>query len=136
LAADDVISAAKEEPNSVLGFRIWDQSGWRVPCMRFAGGRVLLYGVHEHAVDHFDVNQIVLKDLTAYGALSDRTGWEDVITLVAAGALNLKSLITHRFPLEEAPRAFEMVRTRREGLIEAESLRRSTCASQHEFRNY
>lgn len=84
------------------------------PC-----GRVLLYGVHEFAVKQIDVNQIVLKNLVVFGALSDRTGWEDVIALVASGALNLKSLITHRFSLEDGSRAYDTVRRRENGLIKA-----------------
>jgi 2-desacetyl-2-hydroxyethyl bacteriochlorophyllide A dehydrogenase len=82
-------------------------------------GRVLLYGVHEYLIDQFDLNQIVLKDLTVLGAQSDRTGWEVVIALVTSGALNLKGLVTHRFPLEEAPQAYNLVRSREEKLIKA-----------------
>jgi 2-desacetyl-2-hydroxyethyl bacteriochlorophyllide A dehydrogenase len=83
------------------------------------GGRVLLYGVHEHAIDQLDLNQIVLKDLVLFGAQSDRSGWEDVIGLVASGALDLKSLITHRFALEEGPRAYDLVRKREDAVIKA-----------------
>ncbi len=74
------------------------------PC-----GRVLLHGVYEHALDHLDLNQLVLKDLVVFGSQSDRTGWEEIITLVSSGALNLNGLITHRFPLEAGPRAYEHV---------------------------
>jgi L-gulonate 5-dehydrogenase len=84
------------------------------PC-----GRVLLYGVHEDPIDQFDLNQIVLKDLTVLGAQSDRTGWEVVIALVTSGALNLKGLVTHRFSLEEGPQAYDLVRSREETLIKA-----------------
>ena len=81
------------------------------PC-----GRVLLYGVHENAIKQIDINQIVLKDLVVFGALSDRTGWEEVIELVSSGALNLKSIVTHRFALEDGPLAYESVRRRKSGL--------------------
>jgi len=74
------------------------------PC-----GRVLLYGVYEHTIDQFDMNQVVLKDLVIFGSQSDRTGWEKIIELVNSGALNLKALITHTFPLEDAPRAYKLV---------------------------
>jgi L-iditol 2-dehydrogenase len=83
------------------------------------GGRILLYGVYEHAIDHLDMNQVVLKDLMLVGAQSDRNGWEDVIALVTSGALNLRKLITHRFPLEEGPRAFQLVRNREQAVIKA-----------------
>ena len=84
------------------------------PC-----GRVLLYGVYEHAVDQLDLNLIVLKDLILYGSQSDRNGWEEVIDLVNSGSLNLKSLITHRFPLEDAPKGYDLVHRRDPAAIKA-----------------
>ncbi len=83
------------------------------------GGTALLYGVHEAPLDQFDLNQIVLRDLRVFGALSDRVGWEDVIQLVESGQLRLKPLITHCFPLERAPEAFELVRSRTNGVVKA-----------------
>jgi 2-desacetyl-2-hydroxyethyl bacteriochlorophyllide A dehydrogenase len=84
------------------------------PC-----GRVLLYGVYEHAVDQLDLNLIVLKDLVLYGSQSDRNGWEEVIDLVSSGSLNLKSLITHRFPLEDGPKGYDLVHRRPVPVIKA-----------------
>jgi 2-desacetyl-2-hydroxyethyl bacteriochlorophyllide A dehydrogenase len=83
------------------------------------GGRILLYGVYENPIDHLDMNQLVLKDLTVVGAQSNRNGWEDVIALVTSGTLNLKKLITHRFPLEEGHAAFHLVRDRNQAVIKA-----------------
>jgi L-iditol 2-dehydrogenase len=83
------------------------------------GGRILLYGVYEHPIDHLDLNQLVLKDLKVVGAQTDRHGWEEVIALVTSGELNLKKLITHRFPLEEGPAAFHLVRNREQAVIKA-----------------
>jgi len=84
------------------------------PC-----GRVLLYGVYEQAVDQLDVNLVVLKDLVLYGSQSDRTGWEEVIDLVNSGSLNLKSLITHRFSLEDGPKGYDLVHRRSASAIKA-----------------
>ena len=83
------------------------------------GGRVLFYGVHEHPINDLDLNQIVLKDLIVLGAQSDRNGWEEVIDLGTSGTLDLKSLITHRFSLEEGRRAYELVGKREESVIKA-----------------
>jgi len=83
------------------------------------GGRVLLYGVHERPLAEFDLNQVVLKDLTVFGALSDRAGWEEVIGMVAGGRLRLAPLITHRFPMEDAPAAYSLVEGKRDGVIKA-----------------
>jgi L-iditol 2-dehydrogenase len=75
-------------------------------------GRVLLYGVFEHPVDQIDMNEIVLKDLVVFGSQSDRDGWEEVIDLVSAGAIDLRRLITDRFSLEEAPKGYSLVESR------------------------
>lgn len=83
------------------------------------GGRIVLYGLHTAPVSAFDVNSIVLHDLMLYGSLSDRDGWETVIDLVASGKLLLDPLITHRFPFDQAPAAYDFVRHTPEGLIKA-----------------
>ncbi len=83
------------------------------------GGRVVLYGVQGGTLDGFDVNRIVLNDLVVYGANSDRRGWQAVIRLVASGKIRLAPMITHRFPLEKAPEAYDLVRRRANGVLKA-----------------
>jgi threonine dehydrogenase-like Zn-dependent dehydrogenase len=83
------------------------------------GGRVVLFGVYPGPLPQFDANLIVLRDLVVYGALSDRRGWEDVITLVSTGKLRLRPLITHRFPLSQAPDAYALVAAKAPGVMKA-----------------
>ena len=83
------------------------------------GGAVLLYGVYEAPLESFDLNRIVLRDLRVFGSLSDRVGWEQVIQFVESGQLRLKPLITHSFPLERGPEAFELVSRRSDGVVKA-----------------
>lgn len=82
-------------------------------------GKVIYYGVHGRKLDAFPIDAVVLKDLLVYGAVTDRVGWEDMIALVAAGKVNLKSIITHRFPLESAGEAYTIVRDRKQAAIKA-----------------
>ncbi len=82
-------------------------------------GKVVLYGVHGAPVPSVDIDTIILKDLEVYGALSDRIGWEEMIRWVAVGLLDLRDIITHRFPLERAHEAYETVRDRKDGAIKA-----------------
>jgi threonine dehydrogenase-like Zn-dependent dehydrogenase len=82
-------------------------------------GRVVFYGVPERAVREFPLRDAVLKDVVMFGALSNRTGWDELIGWVASGRLNLQSLITHRFPLERAGEALATMRDRRDGAIKA-----------------
>ena len=84
------------------------------------GGRLVVYGVQKAPLEQFDLNQIVVRDLTVYGALSDRFGSETPgIELVRSGKLRLKPLITHRFPLAAAPAAYDLVRKKSDGVVKA-----------------
>jgi threonine dehydrogenase-like Zn-dependent dehydrogenase len=69
-------------------------------------GKVVLYGVHGAALPEMPLDRVVLKDLVVYGALTNRNGWEDLMTMVARGQINLARLITHTFPLEAAADAY------------------------------
>jgi L-iditol 2-dehydrogenase len=84
-----------------------------------AQGKVVLYGVHGRAMDAFPVDRVVLKDVVVYGALSNRTGWTELMELVAGGGLNLQRLVTHEFPLEEAARAVAVSADRVSGCLKA-----------------
>lgn len=76
------------------------------------GGRVALYGIYPDPLREVRITPLVLKDLTVFGSLSDRNYWQEVIHLVETGALNLARLITHTFPLEEAAKAYHLLRDR------------------------
>jgi threonine dehydrogenase-like Zn-dependent dehydrogenase len=80
-------------------------------------GRAVLYGVPDSAVAQFPLQEVILKDITLYGSLSDRTGWGELIELVATGRINLQCLITHRFPLRQAAEALPIIRDPRSGAI-------------------
>ena len=80
-------------------------------------GRAVFYGVHGRPMPEFPIDRAVLKDLTIYGALANRTGWEEAISLVASGGLDLASLITHAFPLERAADAVAALSAREGGAV-------------------
>lgn len=132
LGADIVIDSSSGQ----LAETILEQTGGCGPDMMFdaAGteqslrtalelvapqGKVVLYSVHGAPVPAVDMDRIILKDLVVYGALSDRLGWEDMIGWIVEGKLNLRDIITHRFPLERAQETYETVRDRRGGAVKA-----------------
>lgn len=80
-------------------------------------GRALLYGVIGEAVPSLMTDQIVLKDLTLLGAMTNRVGWDELIGLVEGGHLKLAELITHRYTLTEASEALRsMMREDHDGI--------------------
>jgi threonine dehydrogenase-like Zn-dependent dehydrogenase len=84
-------------------------------------GRLLLLGTYWDGLDfpHFAIAQ---KDLTLFATMMYARGeaerdCEGAAALLAENRLIARSLISHRFPLEAAPEAFERARDRRAGAI-------------------
>jgi threonine dehydrogenase-like Zn-dependent dehydrogenase len=82
-------------------------------------GKVVLYGVHGAPVDQLPLDRIVLKDIVVYGALTNRTGWDDLISMVANRQINLARLVTHTFPLEAEKDAYAASSDRRSGCLKS-----------------
>jgi threonine dehydrogenase-like Zn-dependent dehydrogenase len=84
-------------------------------------GRLLLFGTDWDGLDfpHFAVAQ---KGLTLFATMMyARSGvardCDQAVALLAGNPEIARSLISHRFPLEEAPKAFEVARNRKAGAI-------------------
>lgn len=60
-----------------------------------------------------------LKELTVRGVLRYAGQYEIALELVSSGRVNVRPLITHRFPLEELERAIRIVEERSENVIKA-----------------
>ncbi|MFB3828506.1 MAG: zinc-binding dehydrogenase [Bryobacteraceae bacterium] len=84
-----------------------------------AQGKIVFYGVHGAPLQDFPIDRIVLKDVVVYGALTDRTGWDELISMVAERRINLARLVTHRFPLEEVEAAYRASADRGSGCLKA-----------------
>jgi L-iditol 2-dehydrogenase len=76
------------------------------------GGRVTIVGIFGRPVE-VPVTLVVRRELTLSGAYDARpVDFEDAIGMARRGAVDLGSLITHRFPLERATEAFEAAKSR------------------------
>jgi threonine dehydrogenase-like Zn-dependent dehydrogenase len=69
------------------------------------GGRVVMYGISGNSRPNIPSDLIVSKDLTVVSGIGSPLLWDEVIHLADAGKLDLLSLVTHRFPLEEFEQA-------------------------------
>ncbi len=90
-------------------------------------GKVVFYGVHGAPVPDFPADRMIFKDIVVYGALTNRTGWDELIAMVAEGRINLSRLITHRFPLEAVEEAYAASADRGSGCIKAALLIAPEC---------
>ncbi len=84
-------------------------------------GRVVLMGnpLGDMPLNQHDYWEILRKQLAVYGTWNSsytqkKNDWQTALQAMAAGRINVTKLITHRFPLSEANRAFELIRGKKE----------------------
>lgn len=81
------------------------------------GGRVQFVGMGPMTLDNFPVWDMTLNELELSGLFRYANCYPPSIAAVASGQVDVKSLITHRFPLAETPEAFEFVINHRDQVI-------------------
>lgn len=68
-------------------------------------GDIFLLGVFEHAAK-LDLMKVVKKELNIYGSWTCAFSFPPAIALVAEGKVDLQSLITHRYTIDNVAQAF------------------------------
>lgn len=101
-----------EATNAPAGFQIAVDSA-------AIGGRVILAGIPDGNAYHLDAAQVRRKGLVIKFVRRMGHVYPRAIKLVAAGGVDVESVVTHRFPLQEAGRAFELQTERRDGAIKS-----------------
>jgi D-arabinitol dehydrogenase (NADP+) len=82
------------------------------------GGKVLLFGVcPEDATIEFSPFDIFRRDITVYGSFAVNMTFGPALELLRSGAVRVETLISHRFCLDEFPRALEMALSRSEPMM-------------------
>lgn len=79
------------------------------------GGKVILAGIPDSDQTSFTASEARRKGLTIKMVRRMKHTYPKAIELVESGLVDVRSLVTHRFPLEKAAEAFE-VASRREGI--------------------
>ncbi len=79
------------------------------------GGKVILAGIPEEERTAFSASTARRKGLTIKMVRRMKNTYPRAIRLVASGHVDVRSLVSHRFPLDQALQAFETAE-RREGL--------------------
>lgn len=78
-----------------------------------AGGTISVVGIHDMAPYPFPMLQAVYKSITLRTSLAAvQSAWRELLPLIVAGRLDASGIVTHRYPLEQAPEAYEMVSAR------------------------
>ncbi len=79
------------------------------------GGKVILVGIPDDDRTSFSASTARRKGLTIKMVRRMKHTYPRAIELVSKGLVDVRSIVTHRFPLEQAREAFEVAK-RREGL--------------------
>lgn len=78
-----------------------------------AGGTISVVGIHDTAPYPLPILQAVYKSITLRMSMAAvQNAWRELLPLMVAGRLDTSGIITHRYPLEQAPQAYERVAQR------------------------
>jgi len=83
------------------------------------GGTLMMIGIPEVDRVNFSIDLLRRKELRLQNVRRQCECVADAIELAAAGRVNLAPLVTHRFPLDEAKAAFDLVADYGDGVVKA-----------------
>ena len=83
------------------------------------GGRCILTGISGEENDPFPVGAARRKELRIQWCRRFKNNFPRALELAASGQVDLASLVTHSFPLEQVREAFEVVSTYSDGVLKA-----------------
>ncbi|MFH1370976.1 MAG: alcohol dehydrogenase catalytic domain-containing protein [Planctomycetota bacterium] len=83
------------------------------------GGTLMLVGIPEFDRVSFPIDHIRRKEITIINVRRQNRCAEEAMELVAEGSAKIDSFATHRFELERAKEAFDLVADYRDGVIKA-----------------
>lgn len=81
------------------------------------GGRVGLTGLTGRKEVRLVTDRLVLDELDIFGVRSAPNLYADALRLIASGRVDARRLVTHRFPLEDIAKGYDLFRQRESGAI-------------------
>jgi L-iditol 2-dehydrogenase len=83
------------------------------------GGKLMIIGIPEANRVSFDINHLRHKEITIVNVRRQNGCVQKAIDLIASGEISVKNWVTHRFPLEETQKAFDLVAGYKDGVLKA-----------------
>jgi len=74
------------------------------------GGRVILFGMNQHANRHVNQYTVTRHEITILGSFIQRTAFPKVVKILEAGLLQVERLVTHRLSLGEVNSGLEAMK--------------------------
>ncbi len=83
------------------------------------GGRLFVLGIPEHDRMSFDADLLRRKELSIHMVRRQNDCTHEALELAEARGIDFEPMITHRFPLDQAQKAFDTVADYRDGVVKA-----------------
>jgi L-iditol 2-dehydrogenase len=83
------------------------------------GGNLVIVGIPEVDEVSFPIHELRRKEITIINVRRQNHCTQKAIDLLALHNINMDSMVTHRFPLEETQRAFDMLANYEDGVMKA-----------------
>ena len=84
------------------------------------GGNIILYGIPSNSDEIvFPVTKMIVEEISVHGAVGNTKAWYPLAKMIESGRLDLESLVTHEFALEDINKAFDLYRNHDKTLIKA-----------------
>ncbi len=121
--ADDVVAAIRQREPLELDV-VFECCGRQEALDQAAellkpGGKLMITGIPEGTRVSFDISRLRRNELTLYNVRRQCDCMERAIDMIASGTIDVEPLITHRLPLRETKRAFDLVADYADGVIKA-----------------
>jgi L-iditol 2-dehydrogenase len=96
-----------------------DETVAQVAGMARRGGKLIMAGIPRQDVATFPAHSLRRKGLTIKYVRRMKHTYPRAIPMVRDGLIDVESLVTHRFPLEKAAAAYELVASYKDGVVKA-----------------
>ncbi|KKK69084.1 hypothetical protein LCGC14_2937590, partial [marine sediment metagenome] len=82
-------------------------------------GRIVLVGLFNSQFGQFDLDALVVNNITVLGSLGSPNVWEETIHLMETGRIRSEPLISRCFPLDQAESVFRLMEAKDPDLVKA-----------------
>ena len=84
------------------------------------GGNIILYGIPgDNDQICFPVTKMIVEEISVHGAVGNTKAWYPLAKMIESGKLDLESLVTHEFSIDNINEAFDLFRKKDPTLIKA-----------------
>ena len=83
------------------------------------GGKIMLIGIPQVDRISFTIDKMRRKEITVINVRRQKHCVQPTLDMIAAGVVDVDFMLTHRFTLDQTPRAFDLVDNYEDGVIKA-----------------